>query len=136
DGIRDDLVTGVQTCALPIFTATSPADFNTGATGSSTITVTPIGSFTGAVTLTTVVSPSTGLAANCPASLTVTSGAVTGTCAPSSSTPGTYLITITGTGGGHTHSASFISHVGDFTISVSSPVNFNSGATGSAISVS
>src|SRR5207245_5032024 len=116
--------------------ATSPADFNTGATGSSTITITPIGGFTGAVTLTTVVSPSTGLAANCPASLTVTSGAVTGTCAPSSSTPGTYLITVTGTGGGHTHSTSFISHVGDFTISLSSPVNFNSGATGSAISVS
>src|SRR5207302_1745582 len=117
-------------------TASSPADFNTGATGSSTITITPSGGFTGAVSLTTVVSPSTGLAANCPTSLTVVSGAVTGTCAPSSSTPGTYLVTITGTGGGHTHSATFISHVGDFTISVGSPVNFNSGATGSAISVS
>src|SRR2546427_5238289 len=34
-----------------------------------------------------------------------------------SSTPGTYLVTITGTGGGHTHSTSFISHVGDFTAS-------------------
>src|SRR2546427_252773 len=117
-------------------TATSPADFNTGATGSSTITITPSGGFTGAVSLTTVVSPSTGLAANCPTSLTVVSGAVTGTCAPSSSTPGTYLVTITGTGGGHTHSATFISHVGDFSISAGSPVNFNSGATGSAISVS
>src|SRR3989441_1274524 len=117
-------------------TATSPADFNTGATGSSTITITPSGGFTGSVVLTTVVSPATGLAANCPPSLTVVSGAVTGTCAPSSSTPGTYLVTITGTGGGHTHSASFVSHVGDFTISVGSPVNFNSGATGSAISVS
>src|SRR5256712_1991079 len=79
-------------------TASSPADFNTGATGSSTITITPSGGFTGAVSLTTVVSPSTGLAANCPTSLTVVSGAVTGTCAPSSSTPGTYLVTITGTG--------------------------------------
>src|SRR5205807_1218483 len=68
--------------------------------------------------------------------LTVVSGAVTGTCAPSSSTPGTYLVTITGTGGGHTHTASFVSHVGDFTISTTTPVNFNSGATGSAISVS
>src|SRR2546427_11126281 len=86
--------------ALPIYfaiSATSPADFNTGATGSSTITVTPSGGFTGTVTLNTVVSPSTGLTANCPPSLTVTSGAVTGTCAPSSSTPGTYLVTITGT---------------------------------------
>src|SRR2546425_496371 len=117
-------------------TATSPADFNTGATGSSTITITPSGGFTGAVSLTTVVSPATGLAANCPPSLTVVSGAVTGTCAPSSTTPGTYLVTVTGTGGGHTHTASFVSHVGDFSISVSSPVNFNSGATGSSISVS
>src|SRR3989442_14363068 len=56
-------------------TASSPADFNTGATGSSTITITPSGGFTGAVSLTTVVSPSTGLAANCPTSLTVVSGA-------------------------------------------------------------
>src|SRR2546428_790429 len=117
-------------------TATSPADFNTGATGSSTVAITPSGGFTGAVSFTTVVSPATGLAANCPTSLTVVSGAVTGTCAPSSSTPGTYLVTITGTGGGHTHSTSFISHVGDFTISVGSPVNFTSGATGSSISVS
>src|SRR2546427_3651237 len=116
--------------------ATSPADFNTGATGSSTITVTPSGGFTGTVTLNTVVSPSTGLAANCPPSLTVTSGPVTETCAPSSSTPGTYLVTITGTGGGQTHTASFVSHVGDFTVSTITPVDFNSGATGSAISVS
>src|SRR5207245_1887878 len=115
--------------------ATSPADFNTGATGSSTITITPIGGFTGAVTLTTVVSPSTGLAANCPASLTVTSGAVTGTCAPSSSTPGTYLVTITGTGGGHTHSTSFISHVGDFTVSATGH-DLNVGQTGVSVSVS
>src|SRR5205807_10331388 len=53
-----------------------------------------------------------------------------------SSTPGTFPVTITGTGGSHTRSATFISHVGNFTISVGSPVNFNSGATGSAISVS
>src|SRR5205807_3046801 len=93
------------------------------------------GGFTGAVSLTTVVSPSTGLTANCPPSLTVTSGPVTGTCAPTSSIPGTYLVTITGTGGGQTHTASFVSHVGDFTISTITPVDFNSGATGSAISV-
>src|SRR5207245_824436 len=45
-------------------TATSPADFNTGATGSSTITVTPLQGFTGTVNLVTTVSPSTGLTAN------------------------------------------------------------------------
>src|SRR5207244_4843478 len=53
-------------------TATSPADFNAGATGSSTITITPSGGFTGTVQLTTTVSPSTGLSANCPTSLVIT----------------------------------------------------------------
>jgi len=104
-------------------TASSPADFNTGATGSSTITVTPIGNFVGTVTLTTTVSPSTGLTANCPATLIVTSGAVTGACSPTSSTPGIFLVNVTGTGGGHTHSAIFISHVGDFSISATSPTS-------------
>src|SRR5205807_4723173 len=46
-----------------------------------------------------------------------------------SSTPGTYLVTIPGTGGGHAHSATFISHVGDFTITATSP----SGPLGSSI---
>src|SRR6266568_2336049 len=137
-GTASRAVNVAATVAIPDFSisATSPADFNTGATGSSTITVTPAGGFTGTVTLNTVVSPSTGLTANCPPSLTVTSGPVTGTCAPTSSIPGTYLVTITGTGGGQTHTASFVSHVGDFTISTITPVDFNSGAAGSAISVS
>ncbi|OLD01366.1 MAG: hypothetical protein AUJ07_11465 [Crenarchaeota archaeon 13_1_40CM_3_53_5] len=104
-------------------TSSSPADFNRGATGNSTITITPIGNFVGTVTLTTTVSPSTGLTANCPATLIVTSGAVTGTCSPTSSTPGIFLVNVTGTGGGHTHSAIFISHVGDFSISTTSPTS-------------
>ncbi len=62
--------------------------------------------------LTATVSPSTGLLANCPTSLAVTgSSAVTGTCAPSSSTPGTYSVTITATSGSLVHTASFVSHV-------------------------
>src|SRR5437899_2771952 len=110
-------------------TATSPADFNTGATGSSTITVTPSGGFTGAVSLTTTVSPSTGLTANCPTSLTITGpSAVTGTCSPSSSTPGTYTISISASSGGHTHTASFVSHVGDFLTSATFPTG-NSGTS-------
>src|SRR5205807_1070000 len=115
---------------------TSPAEFNTGATGSSTITITPLNGFTGTVTLTTIISPSTGLTANCPTSLIVTTGVVTGTCNPSSSAPGTYGISISASGGGHTHTTSFVSHVGDFSISGGSPANFNSGATGPALSVS
>src|SRR2546425_558836 len=105
-GTASRAVNVAATVAIPDFaiSATSPADFNTGATGSSTITVTPSGGFTGTVTLNTVVSPSTGLTANCPPSLTVTSSStVTGTCTPSSSTPGTYGISITGTGASQIH---------------------------------
>jgi PKD repeat protein len=109
--------------------ATSPADFNSGGTGSSTITLTSIGSFNGKVTLNSLVTPSTGLGANCPASLSVASGTTTATCSLSSSTPGTYLVTITGSSGGHTHTTSFVSHVGDFSILTTSPL----GAPGSLI---
>src|SRR5439155_20696841 len=41
--------------------ATSPSDFNTGATGSTTVTLTSINNFAGMVTLTTSVTPSSGL---------------------------------------------------------------------------
>src|SRR2546427_1366714 len=132
-GTASRAVNVAATVAIPDFaiSATSPADFNTGATGSSTITVTPAGGFTGTVTLNTVVSPSTGLTANCPASLMVTSSSpVIGACTPSSSTPGTYGISITGTGGSQTHTAAATVHVGDFSISASSP----SGIPGSSIS--
>src|SRR3989441_306405 len=132
-GTASRAVNVAATVAIPDFaiSATSPADFNTGATGSSTITVTPSGGFTGTVTLNTVVSPSTGLTANCPPSLTVTSSStVTGTCTPSSSTPGTYGISITGTGASQIHTAAATVHVGDFSISASSP----SGIPGSSIS--
>src|SRR3989475_8918836 len=132
-GTASRAVNVAATVAIPDFaiSATSPADFNTGATGSSTITVTPAGGFTGTVTLNTVVSPSTGLTANCPPSLLVTtSSPVIGACTPSSSTPATYGISITGTGGSQTHTAAATVHVGDFSISASSP----SGIPGSSIS--
>jgi len=109
--------------------ATSPADFNSGGTGISTITLASIGSFSGNITLNTIITPSTGLTANCPSTLSVTSGTTTTTCSPASATSGIYLITITGSNGGHTHTASFISHVGDFSILTTSPL----GAPGSLI---
>ncbi len=122
-------------------TATSPADFNTGATasersstGNSTITIIPLGGFGATITLTTLTTPPTGLTANCPTGLTVT-GTTAVTCSPTSSTPGTYLVNVTASGGGFTHSATFVSHVGDFSISVGSPVNFNSGVSGATIPV-
>src|SRR5205807_6491917 len=45
------------------------------------------------------------------------------------STPRTYSITVSGSASGRTHTASFTSHVGDFSISTTSP----SGTTGSSL---
>ena len=121
----------VEVTLAPDFqiSATSPADFNSGAAGSSTITITPLHGFTGIVALTTSTSPGTGLTPRCPTSLTVTGTApVTGTCYPTSTTPGTYHVGITATGGGVTHTANFTSSVGAFKVSAGTPIDLNSGA--------
>jgi uncharacterized membrane protein len=114
-------------------TATSPADFNSGAIGTSTITITPLNGFTGTVTINTSTSPSTGLTPGCPNSLTVIGNSttpVTGTCHPTSTTPGTYVVLITATGGGVTRNATFVSNVGGFKLTAVTPADFNSGASG------
>jgi len=113
--------------------ATSPADFNSGATGSSTITVLPSNGFSGSVTIATSTSPGTGLTPGCPNSLTVNvngTAPITGTCHPTSTTPGTYVVKITATGGGLIRNATFVSSVGSFKISANTPADFNSGAGG------
>ena len=118
-----------------LITASSPADFNSGASGSSIITIAPMNGFTGTVTITTSTLPSTGLNPGCPTSLTINSLAgngttsVTATCHPTATTPGTYHVNITATGGGITHITSFTSHVGTFKVSTSPSVDFNSGAS-------
>src|SRR5207302_1075249 len=118
----------------------SPVNFNSGASGSAiSVSLTSTFNFAGTVTLTPVTSPATGLTVTCPAPVSITANAtVAASCTLSSTTAGTYGVTITGAGspGTASHSASSVVHVGNFTISVGSPVNFNSGATGSAISVS
>src|SRR5207245_356968 len=119
---------------------TAPVNFNSGATGSAiSASLTSTFNFAGTISLTAVTSPATGLTVTCPAPVSITANAtVAASCTLSSTTAGTYGVTITGAGspGTATHSATATVHVGDFTISVVSPVNFNSGATGSAISVS
>src|SRR5207245_687949 len=118
----------------------SPVNFNSGATGSAiSVSLTSTFNFAGTVALGRVTSRATGLTVMCPASVSITANAtVAASCTLSSTTAGTYGVTITGAGspGTASHSATSTVHVGNFTISVSSPVNFNSGATGSAISVS
>jgi hypothetical protein len=62
---------------------------------------------------------------------------ITVSCSVTSTNPGTYSITITGTGsiGASSHSASATVHIGDFTIHVGSQVNFNLGTPNSKISL-
>src|SRR5207245_4204629 len=90
----------------------------------------------GSVTLTPSASPSTGLTVTCPTSATLSANATTNTtCTLRSTVTGTYAVSFTGNVSATFHSASALIHVGDFTIIVSSPVNFNSGATGAFISI-
>src|SRR5207245_2799463 len=118
----------------------SPVNFNSGATGSViSVSLTSTFNFGGTVSLTSVTSPATGLTVTCPAPVSITAhSTVPASCTLSSTSLHDSLPIITGAGspGTASHSASSVVHVGNFTISVGSPVNFNSGATGSAISVS
>src|SRR5712691_5682501 len=76
--------------------------FAAGQSGTSTISLVNTGGFTGTVSLTTAVLPS-GLTASCaPSSI---SGSQTSLCTFSSSTPGGYLVTVTGTSGSLVHIA-------------------------------
>src|SRR2546428_279805 len=77
--------------------------FVAGQTATSTISLHPTGGFSGAVALAAAASPS-GVAAACaPSSI---SGSVTSTCTLSSSTPGSYTVTVTGTNRSLVHTTS------------------------------
>lgn len=102
------------------------ANFTSGTpTGTFTVTVTGKFGFTTTVNLSQATSPTTGLSVNCsPTSITGGSGA--STCNLSSTTPGNYNVTVTGTSGTLTHSTLTIVTViqtstPDFTITITSP---------------
>src|SRR2546422_1376257 len=76
--------------------------FAAGQSGTSTISLTNTGGFAGSVSLATAVLPS-GLTASCaPSSI---SGSQTSLCTMSSSNPGGYVVTVTGTSGSLVHIA-------------------------------
>jgi len=115
----------VTTPVPPDFTitATSPISFTSGQSGVSTIvTVTATNGFTGTVGLTATVVPVTGLTVTCPASVSLPTSATSANCGLSSTTPGSYTVTITGTSGSLSHTASVAVTVtpvtqADFTLS-------------------
>src|SRR5207244_13441827 len=104
--------------------ASTPVNFNSGATGSSiSVSLTSTFNFAGTIGLTPIVSP-VGLTVTCPAPVSITANAtVAASCTMSSTTAGTYGVSITGAGspGTASHSAASTVHVGDFTISATSP---------------
>ncbi|TMI59881.1 hypothetical protein E6H14_02225 [Candidatus Bathyarchaeota archaeon] len=103
--------------------AVTPSQILAGASGTSTITVTSIGSFTGTVNLSVSASTPTGLLCGLtPTSVTFGTSPQTSTLSCSAATAGDYTVTVTGTSGGLTHTTSAILfHVVDFTISASAP---------------
>jgi len=93
---------------------------NSGQSGTFTLSTTGRNGFSAQVSLTTSVSPVQGLTVNCPGNVNVT-GSLSTSCNLSAATPGLYLVTVTLTGGGHTHSTSITVRVGDFIMMFSAP---------------
>jgi hypothetical protein len=115
----------------PNFTlSASPTSLNVtqGTSGSSTITVTPSGGFTGSVTLSNSALPS-GVTATFGTNPTTGTSVLTFT-ASSTATTGTSTITITGTSGTLTHTTSV-----SLTISAPATPNFSLSASPSSVSV-
>src|SRR6266581_1589892 len=107
------------------------SNFNVGASGSTSVTVTSLNGFSGTVSITGSSTPS-GVTVT-PCSATVASGGTaTAACSLSSSIGGVYAVTLNGSGGSPalTNSTIITVHVGDFTVSAaSSDISFNTGAS-------
>jgi hypothetical protein len=119
----------------------APTNINLGSDGSISVSLTSVNNFAGTISLsdTTVQAVySQPLTMTCPFAPNLSANStITVSCSVTSTNPGTYSVTITGTGsiGASSHSASAIVHIGDFTIHVGSQVNFNLGSPNSVISV-
>ena len=111
--------------------ASSPAPVNAGTSAISTITVTGINHFNGVVSLTDT--PSSGLVCGAITPTSIT-GSGTSTVSCNAAIAGNYTLTVTGTNGGLSHSATIIITVQDYAI-VASPasVQISAGSTGSSI---
>lgn len=105
------------------------------ATGLSTITVTPFSGFKGIVSLTTTISPTTGLLCTLNPTSINTTGTSSLRC--SSAFSGSFSVTITATSGTLTHSTTLIfivSSTADFSLSANpNPVSTSQGVSGMSI---
>jgi len=111
--------------------ASSPAPVNAGTSAISTITITSTNHFNGIVSLTDNVPSGLSCGTISPTSIT---GSGTATVSCNSTVSGNYTLTVTGTNGGLSHSATIIISVQDYTVTANlANVEINAGSTGSAI---
>ena len=116
----------------PDFTmmASTPTVTNAGQSGSTTITITALNGFTGAVALTDSV-PNGLSCGNISAASITGSGTATLTC--TSASGGSYSVTITGVSGSLTHSSTTTFKFRDFSLSTNpSSLSLNTGGQGSS----
>ncbi len=126
-----------QCITLGLCRAGSPAvTFPSGQGGASLVQMNVTGGFTGTITLSTVVTPSTGLTVACnPSSVAIGPANGASTCSYTSTAPAAYSVVITGTNGtaSGTHSVTVPVTVVSFTLGVApSTTSFNSGTQGAA----
>src|SRR2546422_1013966 len=110
-----------QTQDFTISANPSTVAFNSGASGSTTLTLASASGFSGTLSITSSVSPSSGLSVSCnPSSITLTSSTTSGSsnCTFTSSVAGPYTASISASNGTLTRSTTVTVHVGDFVISV------------------
>src|SRR5215471_5405116 len=135
--IQLEFSNAANNCVLPPATPTpnftlsaSPASLTVtqGTSGSSTITVTPSGGFTGSVTLSTSALPA-GVSATFGTNPTTSTSSVTFT-ASSTATTGTTSVTITGTSGSLTHTTTI-----SLTVSAPAQPNFSLSVSPASLTV-
>jgi hypothetical protein len=102
----------------------SPPPANVGQSLTSTITVAALSGFTGTISLTDTIPSGLSCGAISPNTLT-NSGTATVSCTATIS--GNYTLTITGTSGSLSHSATAVFRFQDFTINATSPAAVNAG---------
>ena len=111
--------------------ASSPAPVNAGTSAVSTITIRPTNHFNGVVSLTDNASSGLSCGTVSPTSIT---GSGTATVSCNATVSGNYTLTLTGTNGALSHSATIVISVQDYTITANiANVVVNVGSTGSAV---
>src|SRR6266699_3170249 len=110
-------------------TASSPGSVTTGSSGTSTITLTALNSFSGTIAISDTIPSGLSCGSVTPSSV---SGSGTATLSCSSNSQGVYTVTITATSGSLTHQGTTAFTFGtpsDFTITATSPSALNVGSS-------